>query len=219
LEKVKLGHLRFNEIAKNDVANEGSYKKYDLSEAGKLTALILKVAEQNEENLPVAELRIPGHITKIEVMGKKDKTIKSLRGLDHQGIRTYQLGELPPHTEMARDTSYSYEEFMILFGRYLGDPLLYLNLEKDPDVDLKITNDFGTTYWTDGQLKYTLHEVFLPPETPPERGYIREYEHSYWPAVSGQTEPKKLTPGFDVFGFWLRGTPDRNATTGLEAAA
>lgn len=210
-----MGFLRFNELALNDVVDENSYKKYDLSEAGKLTALILKVGEQNEENLPSVEGRIPDHITKIEVMGKRDKTIKSVRGNDLMGLVAYRTGRIPPMRVRAADTRYSYVEFLILFGRYVGDPLLYLDLAKDSDIDLKITNDFGTTYWTDDQLKYTLHELFLPDATPPEKGYVRSYEHSYWPSVSGQTENKKLTPGFKVFDVLLRGAVDRNATTGL----
>lgn len=212
-----MGFLRFNELALNDVADEDSYKKYDLSEAGKLTALILKVGEQNGENLPAPEGHIEDHITKIEVIGKRDKTIKSLRGLDLQGINAYRTGRMPPSRMRRADTRYSYEEFIIMFGRHIGDPLLYLDLGKDPDIDLKVTNDFGTTYWEDGQLKYTLHELFLPDATPPEKGYIRSYEHSYWASVSGERENKKLTPGFKVFDVWLRGAVDRNATTGLNA--
>lgn len=212
-----MGYLRFNELALNDVVDENSYKKYDLSEGGKLSAIILKVGEQNEENLPTPEGHIEDHITKIEVMGKRDKTIKSIRGLDLQGLTAYKTGRMPPSRMRRADTRYSYEEFLIMFGRYIGDPLLYLDLEKDPDVDLKITNDFGTTYWEDGQLKYTIHEVTLPDETGPEKGYVRSYEHSYWASVSGQTENKKLQPGFKVFDVLLRGAVDRNATTGANA--
>lgn len=212
-----MGHLRFNELALNDVVDEDSYKKYDLSEGGKLSALILKVGEQNEENLPVAEGQIYDHITKLEVMGKKDKTIKSVRGNDLMGLVAYHTGKFPPMRMRAADTRYSYVEFLIMFGRYIGDPLLYLDLAKDPDVDLKITNDFGTTYWVDGQLKYTLHEIFLPENTPAEQGYMRSYEHSYWASVSGATESKKLTPGFDVFDVLLRGAVDRDGTSGLNA--
>lgn len=212
-----MGFLRFNELALNDAVDENSYKKYDLSEAGKLTALILKVGEKNEENLPVAEGRIEDHITKLEVMGKRDKTIKSLRGLDLQGINAYRTGRMPPYRHRSADTRYSYAEFMIMFGRYIGDPLLYLDLGKDPDIDFKVTNDFGTTYWTDTELKYTIHEIFLPDATPPEKGYMRAYEHSYWASVSGATESKKLTPGFNVFDVWLRGAVDRDSTTGANA--
>jgi len=112
------------------------------------------------------------------------------------------------------DTEYQYEEFLIRFGRYIGDPLLYLDLAKDPDVDLKITNDFSSTYYVSTELKYTLHEIFLPPETPPEKGYVRSYEHSYWPAVSGSTKAKKLEPGFKVFKVLLRGEPDIVSASG-----
>lgn len=212
-----MGFLRFNELLLNKVVDENSYHQEDLSEAGKLTALILKVGEQTEENTPVAEGLLPDHITKIEVIGKRDKTIKSLRGLDLCGINAYRTGRMPPYRQRSADTRYSYLELMIMFGRYIGDPLLYLDLSKDPDIDLKITNDFGTTYWEDGQLKYTLHEIMLPDATPPEKGYIRSYEHSYWASVSGETENKKLTPGEKVFDVWLRGAVDRNSTTGLNA--
>lgn len=210
-----MGHLRINELALNDVVDEASYAKYDLSEAGKLSAILLKVGEKVTTNLIQTETKVPAHITKLEVMGKRDKTIKSYRGLDCQALHAYQFGQLPPHTDRMPTGEFNYEEFLIRFGRYVGDPLLYLDLDKDPDVDLKITNDFDvTTYWTDGELKYTIHEIFLPPETPPEQGYLRDYEHSYWAAVNGATESKKLTPGFKVFKVLLRGVPDINATWG-----
>lgn len=212
-----MGFLRLNELALNDVADEASYKKYDLSEAGKLTALVLKVGEQVGTAHPAAEGHVVDHITKLEVMGKRDKTIKSIRGLDNQAIYTYRHGRMPWATMFGKASGYCYDEFVIMFGRYVGDPLLYLDLAKDPDIDFKITNDFGTTYWTDGQLKYTIHEVFLPDVMPPEKGYMRSYEHSYWPAVSGAKESKKLTPGFNIFDVLLRGVPDRNATTGVAA--
>lgn len=213
-----MGFLRFNELALNDVVDEDSYQKYDLSEAGKLTAIILKVGEKVSTAHSAAEGHVVDHITKIEVMGKRDKSIKSIRGLDNQAIYTYRHGRMPWATMFGKASGYTYDEFVIMFGRYVGDPLLYLDLAKDPDIDLKITNDFGTTYWTDTELKYTIHELFLPDAVPPEKGYIRSYEHSYWPAVSGATESKKLTPGFKVFDVLLRGPPDRNATTGLAAA-
>jgi hypothetical protein len=198
--------------------DENSYKKYDLSESGKLSALILKVGEQLEANHPAPEGRVVDHMTKLEVMGKKDKTIKSYRGLDCQALYAYRFGRFPWATIFEKDTAYLYEEFWIMFGRYIGDPLLYLDLAKDDDVDLKITNDFGITYWEDGQLKYTIHEVFLPDDTPAELGYLRDYEHSYWDAVSGGTESKRLTPGYQVARILLRGPPTRNATTGLANA-
>ena len=213
-----MGHLRFNELALNDACTLASYKKYDLSEAGKLSALLLKVATQVETNLVRTETKMPSHITKLEVMGKKDKTIKSYRGLDCQALHAYQFGKMPPHTDRMPTDEFNYEEFLIRFGRYVGDPLLYLDLAKDPDIDLKITNDFSSTYYTSTELKYTLHEIFLPPETPPEQGYLRDYEHSYWEAVNGATEHKKLTPGFKVFKVLLRGVPDIDATWGAAKA-
>jgi len=214
-----MGHLRFNELALNDVADEASYEKYDLSEAGKLTALILKVMNKTAANLPVTEGRIIDHITKLEVMGKRDKTIKSISGLELQAINAYRNGRIPPRMDRSQSAGYCTEEFIIPFGRQIGDPFLYLDLAKDPDIDLKITNDFGTTYWTDGELKYTLHEIFLPETAPPEKGYVRSYEHSFWPSVDGSTESKKLTPGFNVFDVLLRGAVDRDATTGASATA
>ena len=213
-----LGHLRLNRLSLNEVVDENSYAKFDLSEGGKLSGIILKVGEKCEANQPASEGHLVDHITKIEVMGKRDKTIKSFRGLDCQLLHAYRFGKMPWSTIFEKDTAYNYEEFFIRFGRYIGDPLLYLDLAKDPDVDLRITNDFGTTYWTDTELKYNVHEVFLPDETPPEKGYLRQYEHSYWASESGGTKSKKLTPGFKVFNAWLRGVPDRNATTGLAAA-
>jgi len=209
-----VGYLTFNELALNKVVAENSYHKFDLSEAGKLSALILKVGEKCTTDHLVTEKRIPDHITKLEVIGKRDKTIRSIRGLDNQAIHAYRTGVMPPRRDLAGTNQYCYEEFMIMFGRYIGDPLLYLDLGKDPDIDLKITNDFDvTTYWTNDELKYTLHEVLLPNNTPPEKGYIRSYEHSYWAAVSGETANKKLTPGEKVFDVMLRGAVDYTATS------
>jgi len=149
----------------------------DLPESGLLSAILCHIRGTNDDAMEHNKLRrLIDHITKIEVTDGGTKTMQSLTGYEQIANNFYRMGRTPPTQDVLVNNQMPWTSFAVLFGRKPYDPKYMFDLSVWDDVDLEITNDFTTSFFTEAGATIDI-DLILAHEMPaPPVEYIKSYE-------------------------------------------
>ena len=112
----------------------------DINIVDPITALFIKIENQNGAT-SCQNVRPHEDIDKIELVDGSE-VIFSMSMLEAMALNFYETGRLPYFKWDEGAAAAQYDTCLLLFGRYLGDKLLYLDPKKYKNLQLKITHSF-----------------------------------------------------------------------------
>lgn len=149
-------HEEYYQLTLDDVGT----KIIDLKAASPISAIRLDFEGTNGAT-SCKDNRINDVITKIELVDGSD-LILSLSLKEAQALEFRRTGKMPYMRPSESGDGGQNEQCMLLFGRYLWDPTLFLDLTKFKNPQLKITTNIaavaaaGATAFLSGSLKCTM---------------------------------------------------------------
>ena len=164
--------------------------RVDLPAKGWLSSIAIKMSAKNGGTSNI-ENHLHDNVTKIEVVGAGGATIKSLTGVQAQGLNWFD-GQRKSWNQMTEYLSeVNQEQFILNFGRGYMDTEYMLDCSKIIDGQLKFTYDLGTIRATaaDSYLgtDQDIDIVYLIPDNftgPAPKGYIKSTETKSWTSAA-----------------------------------
>lgn len=141
--------------------DEATSNKFDLPEKGHLSALLVKLQATNAAYLQSTDNPWVIQHADQRIVGNGNYEIINMKGRHLQAINFWDWGELPKDNLHLHSSGIQEIYFTIPFGRWIGDPLYGLILEKfDAGVEFEDTNDFSSSLYTDATELYTIYGLF-----------------------------------------------------------
>ena len=190
----------------------------ELPDTGLLDAISLQFAAVNKSAVYSDQpSTIHSHITKVEVIGDTDKTLYSLSGECAIAKAFRKMRGLPPMTQNGYGNKTQWQVIPIFFGRKPRDGKYALDLSKWDKVELKVTNDLSSTYFTSLSMETRLHTIEDSVET--HAKFLKQWEYQAdAPTVAGDyVRPKLPTKGL-LRTLMIQLDPTLTATTGAPTA-
>jgi len=149
-------------LKKDWTLNEGTTNKFSFPERGMLSGLAIHSIAVNNLNLDTYDRPYPiQRHTKLRVVGNGNFEIINAKGTQLQALDCWNRNSDPSGLYSQIDTHYQRNYFLLPFGRFMGDPLLGLDLSKfAAGVEFEETNDYSTTYHTDTYQKMDIYGLF-----------------------------------------------------------
>jgi len=157
------------------------------------------------------------HLTKIEVIGDTDKTLFSMTGQCAIAKAFRKMRGLPPFTHNGYGNKTQWQTLPIFFGRKPHDGKYALDLSKWDKVELKVTNDLSSTYYSTLSMETRLHTIEDSVEA--HAKFLKQWEYQAdKPVAAGDyVRPKLPTKGL-LRTLMIQLDPDLSASTGLPTA-
>lgn len=182
----------------------------DLPEHGRLGSLLLRISgsQASAYGQSGGDWRIVDEISKVEVILNGSTVCKSLPLTIVQAGAFYDQGVTAPDSwkNYATNTQWCYA--LLNFGRFLRDPVCYLDLEQVQSAEVKVTNTATTSDFSDltiSMLQYFLEE---PTGDVPALGYMMTEEWRKWTTVADQTKYLDLPTDHMLRRILLQAIPD-----------
>ncbi len=174
------------------VMGRGSTFRLDLPENGMLSALQIRIeaAGVSDAFATTMNWRICDFIDKIEIIGNGSTVIKSVPGNVLQALQFFDTGIASLDYWHSYATGTQRFNVLLLFGRYLFDQLLGLDLSVWNNIEIRITNSASATYYGE-DFSVSLLGYYLR-EGSPFAGYLRTEEWQKWTTVSDETKYLEL---------------------------
>jgi len=159
-----------------------------------------------------APMNIHHHITKIEVIGNNDKTLISMTGEEALAKAYRKLGRLPHSSRTEIGNAAQRQSIPILFGRKLWDKDYALDLSQWDKVELIITNDMSSTYWSGLTADIQLMMIEEIGAAPPR--FLKQWEYDKTkPAYDTDYLRVKLPTSGLLRSLMIQLDPDLTAST------
>jgi len=189
----------------------------ELPDTGLIDTISLQLAAVNDNDVYADQpSTIHSHITKIEVIGDTDKTLFSMTGECAIAKAFRKMRSLPPATINGYGNKTQWQVIPIFFGRKPHDSKYALDLSKWDKVELKVTNDLSSSYFTSLTMETRLHTIEDSVEAHPKFLKQWEYEADKPDADGDYVRPKLPTKGL-LRTLMIQLDPDLTATTGAVA--
>jgi len=185
----------------------------ELPETGILDSILLQFGLVNKTGVASdAPCNAWHHITKIEVIGNNDKTLYSLTGEEAIAKAFRKMGRLPPFTHNEYGLKTQWQNIPIFFGRRYHDSHYALDLSKWDKVEVQVTNDFSSTYFTSLSMETRL--CTIEDSAAAYAKFLKqwEYEKAKPDADADYIRPKLPTTG-RLRELMIQIDPDLTATT------
>lgn len=190
----------------------------ELPDSGIVDTIVLQLSAVNKSAVYSDQpSTIHSHITKIEVIGDTDKTLFSLSGECAIAKAFRKMRSMPPMTQNGYGNKTQHQVIPIIFGRKPHDGKYALDVSKWDKVELKVTNDLSSTYFTSLSMETRLHTIEDSVET--HAKFLKQWEYQAdKPTVAGDyVRPKLPTKGM-LRTLMIQLDPDLTATTGAPTA-
>jgi hypothetical protein len=190
----------------------------ELPDTGLIDTIALQLAAVNDTDVYADQpSTIHSHITKIEIIGDTDKTLFSMKGDCAIAKAFRKMRGLPPMTQNGYGNKTQWQVIPIFFGRKPHDGKYALDLSKWDKVELKVTNDFSSTYFASLSMETRLHTIEDSIEAHPK--FLKQWEYQAdRPDVAGDyVRPKLPTKGL-LRTLMIQLDPILTATTGAPTA-
>lgn len=187
----------------------------ELPESGLLDSLSMYFKITNASGVASdAPCNMHHHITKIEVIGNSDKTLFSLTGEEAIAKAYRKMGMLPPFKQNEYGNKTQDLMIPIFFGRKFKDGQYLLDLSKWDKVELKMTNDFSSTYFGSTSLSCDLRLCTLEDSIETHGKFMKqwEYQTDTPSADASYVRPKLPTSGL-LRSLMIQLDPTLTATT------
>lgn len=158
------------------------------------------------------------HITKIEVIGNSDKTLYSLTGEEAIAKAYRKMGMVPPFKQNEYGNKTQDMLIPIFFGRKFKDGQYALDLSKWDKVELKVTNDFSSTYFSSTSFTQDTRLCTIEDSAQAFAKFLKqwEYEATVPSADASYVRPKLPTSGL-LRSLMIQLDPTLTATTAAVA--
>jgi len=126
----------------------------------------------------------------IELVDGSD-VLESLSGPQWAALDFYALGHYPPHEIIESGGSVQKEHFIIPFGRFIGDPLLYLDPTRFSNPQLKLTHSLtisATAGFATGTGKITVIADVFAEKPPASAGFLMAKDIYDWTTAASGDE-------------------------------
>lgn len=166
--------------------------KFELPEAGLSSGLMIRVWLQFKSALSgQAVWRIADNISKIEV-AQGNVPLWSISGTQAHAFAFYNTGQLAADKRIEYAAGYQGAWIPLQWGRRFQDPKYMLDYSKYSNLELRITNTLGTTYWNETP-KITIDDFTRNPlANARSMGYFRKKEYQKWTTIADETKLVKL---------------------------
>ena len=181
------------------MTRDKTYSK-PLPNGGILDSAIATVRIKNKSDQYLApEPLILDHITKIEIKGDGQRPFKSYWGQTCLAEYAYAMGTPAPAVNDVMSANYQTQTFPILFGKKLFDGTYGLDLSKEAQVMLHMTNDFATSELdTAYNIELDLDLWFIEDPATSINKYLQTFEHETWTWTGASQKHKYLVPKEDT---------------------
>ena len=189
----------------------------ELPESGILSDINLRFIAVNQSSVVNgAPMNIHHHITKLEVIGNSDKTLISMTGEEVLAKAYRKLHDVPYNMRTELGNSTQTQDIPIFFGRKPYDTEYALDLSQWDKVELSITNDMSSTYWSSLTCDIKLNSFEDFGTAPPK--FMKQWEYDKQkPASDGAyVRPKLPTSGL-LRSLMIQLDPDLTANTAAVA--
>lgn len=175
-------------VAYKTAPSLGGTSLYDLPKSGFLSGILCRLSAGVVVNAAatIVDWRLLQTLTKLEVILNGTYDAKSITGEVAEAILWYSMGK--SSLEYARYVyagGTAYDFFALLFGRKLFDDEYGLDLGKYDSVELKITNNQSSTFWSAAAAEEVYALILREPVSPP-KGFIRSREWRKWTTISDE---------------------------------
>jgi len=185
--------MQWDYLREADDMDRNSTYKLDLPENGYLSAIQFRITAAGVSGAfaETEKWRISDFISKVEIIGNGSTVIKSITGNVLQALQAFDVGI------NALDYWHSYAagtqrfNVILLFGRYLFDMEYGLDLGKWDSVEIRITNDATSTYYSEDFAVSTLC-YYWRGDFRGFRGYMKTEEWRSWTTVANETKYLEL---------------------------
>jgi len=191
----------------------------ELPDTGILDSLSLYFRVTNAADLASnSPATIWHHLTKIEVIGDTDKTLFSMTGQCAIAKAYRKMGHLPPFKHNEYNSKSQDLLIPLFFGRRYRDGKYALDLSKWDKVELKVTNDYTTSYITAGSLNMETRLCTIEDTVEAHPKFLKqwEYEADKPDADGDYVRPKLPTKGL-LRSLMIQLDPDLTASTAAVA--
>lgn len=191
----------------------------ELPDTGILDSLSLYFRVTNAADLAsYSPATIWKHLTKIEIIGDTDKTLFSLSAEEAIAKAYRKMGQLPPFKHNEYNSKSQDLLIPLFFGRKYKDGKYALDLSKWDKVELKVTNDYTTSYITSGSLSMETRLCTIEDSVEAHPKFLKQWEYeSDKPDADGDyVRPKLPTRGL-LRSLMIQLDPD--LTSGTAAVA
>ncbi len=182
-----MGYWMWDAKRKSASVSKKMTERIDLPETGFLSSIYVVFAAENGSSYN-EDNHLHDCVTKIEVVGAGGETLKSLTGVQGQGLNWFDKSDISRMQVTEGGAEWQAERWMINFGRYWKDTEYMLDCGKVIDGQLKITWDLSavravsdTTAFKDANAE--LGVVYAIPHDfagPAPKGYIKSTETKSW---------------------------------------
>lgn len=160
------------------VLDENTTNKFTLPEKGKVSGLAIHSVAVNAAALNEYDNKYPiQRHTKIRVLGNGNFEVVNCKAKQLQAISCWDWRINPKGNYTDVNGLYQRNYFYVPFGRFLGDPLFGLDLERfGAGVEFEETNNYSTTYHTDANSKLDIYALMRkdPEAGLFDRGFLRK---------------------------------------------
>ena len=185
----------------------------DLPNEGMLSGILLRmsVAGVSGAFAEIDKWRIIDYISKIEVIGNGSVVIKSFTGQVAAALTFFDQGVANPDYWHSYATGTKWCHVLLTFGRYLGDPLIGLDLSKWDNVELQLTND-ATSSQFGADISLSVLQFFIHDAAPGSfAGYLRTEDWRNWTTVADETKYLDLPTDHALRRVVMQLWPDQDA--------
>lgn len=179
-------HEEYYQLALDDVGT----KIIDLHPAAPLSAIRLSFYGTNGTSY-CKDNRLNDVITKIELVDGSDQLL-SLSLKEAQALQFRRTGKMPYMRPGESNSGGQNESVLLMFGREMWDPELYLDLTKFKNPQIKITTNIAAiaaasaTAFLSGSLKVTMDLYLIEEGAQPAAGFMMAKNiYSFTSAASG----------------------------------
>lgn len=156
--------------------------------------------------------KISDYISKIEVIADGSKVLKSFSGRQCQALSFLDQGVTMPDMMRNYATNSQRAYFLINFGRFVKDLDYGLNLSNYKSVELKITNDMTSTYFSD--LYTTIQCTYAKDALESQfKGFMQTELWREWVPVASEVKYLELPTNYKIRRILLNPRPGFNGTT------
>jgi len=208
-------YRRVEALRKSATLNIGETFTLLLPEHGLLSSLMLHIrgTPVTDSMNAIEKWRMLDWISKIEVIGNGSTIIKSFTGRVAHFLNWKDGGGAAPDKHFNYGSSTKRFHVPVNFGRFLGDLLYGLDLTPWKSVELKITNDGSSTYFT-GNLSADIFALWV--HDPPSGAFQKYFRTEEWRSlvtVQAKTEYLDLPEEGQLRRLALQVDPAVDSTT------
>lgn len=212
-------YWQYEYLREGVTATRGQTYKEDLPENGLLSCIFLKMSAAGVSGAFAAteNWRISDFITKIEIIGNGSEVIKSITGNQLQALQFFDTGIASLDYWHSYATGTQRWNCILNFGRYPLDPMYGLDLSRWNNVEIKITNNASSTYYS-ADFSLSMLCAYKRDGGGGFSGYFRTEEWRSWTTVANTWEYNDLPVENKIRRIVLQIIPDLDSNNVEETA-